>query len=93
MEVQIGKTKYNVTFGSVLFVLTTLVAIIGTYVTLQTNIATMQKDIENLQAQVEEVKENYGATGIIELRGLLDVTSTKLNYIEKTLDALDSAIR
>jgi hypothetical protein len=53
----------------------------------------MQKDIENLQAEVKEVKENSGATGIIELRGLLDVTATKLNYIEKTLDALDSAIR
>jgi hypothetical protein len=53
----------------------------------------MQQDIETLQAEVKEVKENSGATGIIELRGLLDVTSTKLNYIEKTLDALDSAIR
>ena len=93
MEVQVGKTKYNVTFGSVIFVLSILAAIIGTYITLQTNIATMQQYIAALQAELKEVKENSGATSILELRGALEVTSTKLQYIEKSLDALDSAIR
>jgi archaellum component FlaF (FlaF/FlaG flagellin family) len=93
MEVQVGKTKYNISMGAVIFFFSMLVTVIGGYLTLQNNITNMQEDIKTLQAQVEEVKDNSGATGIIELRGLLDVTSTKLNYIEKTLDALDSAIR
>ncbi len=93
MEVQVGKTKYNISMGAVIFFFSMLVTVIGGYLTLQNNITNMQEDIKTLQVQVEEVKDNSGATGIIELRGLLDVTSTKLNYIEKTLDALDSAIR
>ena len=93
MEVQVGKTKYNISMGAVIFFFSMLVTVIGGYLTLQNNITNMQEDIKTLQAQVEEVKDNSGVTGIIELRGLLDVTSTKLNYIEKTLDALDSAIR
>jgi archaellum component FlaF (FlaF/FlaG flagellin family) len=93
MQVQVGKTKYNISMGAVIFFFSMLVTVIGGYLTLQNNITNMQEDIKTLQAQVEEVKDNSGATGIIELRGLLDVTSTKLNYIEKTLDALDSAIR
>jgi archaellum component FlaF (FlaF/FlaG flagellin family) len=93
MQVQVGKTKYNISMGAVIFFFSMLVTVIGGYLTLQNNITNMQEDIKTLQAQVEEVKDNSGVTGIIELRGLLDVTSTKLNYIEKTLDALDSAIR
>ena len=70
MEVQIGKTKYNISIGAVIFFLSTLVAIIGTYITLQTNIAVMQEDITQLQAQVREVQDNSGVTSIIELKGI-----------------------
>tara|TARA_R100000234_G_scaffold116415_1_gene93481 strand:+ start:92 stop:373 length:282 start_codon:yes stop_codon:yes gene_type:complete len=93
MEVQVGKTKYKISLGAVIFFFSMLVTVIGTYLTLQNNIANMQDDIIALQAEVQEVRDNSGSTSIIELRGLLDVTSTKLQYIEKTLDALDSAIR
>ena len=93
MEVQVGKTKYNISMGAVIFFFSMLVTVIGGYLTLQNNITNMQEDIATLQAEVREVKDNSGATGLIELRGLLDVTSTKLNNIEKTLAALDSAIR
>ena len=92
MEIQVGQTKYNISIGTIIFIFTTLVAVIGAYLTLQNNISNIQEDILNLQAEVKEVSDNSGSTSIIELRGLLDVTSTKLSYIEKTLDALDSAI-
>ena len=93
MEVQIGKTKYNISIGAVIFFFSTLVAIIGAYITLQTNIAVMQEDITALQSQLAEVQDNSGVTSIIELKGNLDTIGVTLDYLEKTLDQLDASIR
>ena len=93
MEIQVGKSKYNISIGAVIFFFSTLVAIIGTYITLQTNIAVMQEDITELQTQVREVQENSGVTSIIELKGNLDTIGVTLDYLEKTLDQLDASIR
>ena len=93
MEIAVGKSKYNISIGAVIFFFSTLVAIIGTYITLQTNIAVMQEDITELQTQVREVQENSGVTSIIELKGNLDTIGVTLDYLEKTLDQLDASIR
>lgn len=93
MEVQIGKTKYNISIGAIIFFFSTLVALIGGYLTLQNNITNMQEDITVLQAQVKEVQDNSGITSIIELKGNLDTIGVTLEYLEKTLDQLDASIR
>ena len=93
MEVQVVKTKYNISMGAVIFFFSMLVTVIGGYLTLQNNITNMQEDIVTLQAQVKEVQDNSGVTSIIELKGKLDTVGVTLDYLEKTLDQLDASIR
>ena len=93
MDVQIGKTKYNISIGAVIFFFSMLVTIIGGYLTLQNNMTNMQEDITALQSQVAEIQDNSGVTSIIELKGNLDTIGVTLEYLEKTLDQLDASIR
>jgi archaellum component FlaF (FlaF/FlaG flagellin family) len=93
MEVQIGRTKYNISIGAVIFFFSMLVTVIGGYLTLQNNMTNMQEDMNALQSQVEEIQNNSGVTSIIELKGNLDTIGVTLEYLEKTLDQLDASIR
>ena len=93
MEVQVGKSKYNISIGAIIFFFSTLVALIGGYLTMQNSISNLQEDITALQTQVEEVQDNSGVTSIIELKGNLDTIGVTLEYLEKTLDQLDASIR